>query len=198
MSGYLLRKQLLCPHRNRLVASSTISATMFCMATTATAAEASGQAVSSCYEDAWQAIRATHQILSDRIGQELSEAGLPELAWHDVLARLEESPEPLRPRDMLCRVGVTKSGLTRLLDRIEAAGLIERRSCPSDRRGTWLAITEDGARTLAEMKPIRNRVFSEHLAARLSPQEAEAVSELLSRISSSVRDELEGEGRCEL
>jgi DNA-binding MarR family transcriptional regulator len=168
------------------------------MATSATSTETSGQPVSGCYEDAWQAVRATHQILSDRIGQELSEAGLPELAWHDVLARLEESPEPLRPKDMLCRVGVTKSGLTRLLDRIEAAGLIERRSCPSDRRGTWLAITDEGSRTLAEMKPIRNRVFSDHLAGRLSPEEAEVVSEMLGRVSASVRDELEGEGRCEL
>jgi DNA-binding MarR family transcriptional regulator len=154
--------------------------------------------VAECYEDAWQSIRATHQILSDRIGQELSEAGLPELSWHDVLARLDESPEPLRPKDLLCRVGVTKSGLTRLLDRIEAAGLVERRSCPSDRRGTWLAMTGEGAETLAAMRPIRNRVFSQHLAAELSPEEAELVSDVLARVSTSVRAELEGEGRCEL
>jgi DNA-binding MarR family transcriptional regulator len=160
--------------------------------------EAADQSVAECYEDAWQAIRATHQVLSDRIGQELSEAGLPELAWHDVLARLEENPEPLRPRDLLCRVGVTKSGLTRLLDRIEGAGLVERLSCPSDRRGTWLAITDEGARTLAAMRPIRDGVFAQHLAGGLSPEEVRLVSDLLGRVSTSVRDELEGEGRCEL
>jgi DNA-binding transcriptional ArsR family regulator len=113
---------------------------MFSMAPTTNVKETAAEPVAECYEDAWQSIRATHQILSDRVGVELSEAGLPELSWHDVLSRLDESPEPLRPRDLLCRVGVTKSGLTRLLDRIEAAGLVERLSCPSDRRGTWLAM----------------------------------------------------------
>jgi len=160
--------------------------------------QAAVEPVAGCYEDAWQSIRATHQILSDRIGQELSEAGLPELAWYDVLARLDESSEPLRPRDLLCRVAVTKSGLTRLLDRIESAGLIERRSCPSDRRGTWLAMTAEGGDTLAAMKPIRDRAFSQHLAGEVTPEEAEAVSEVLNRVSASVRNELEGEGRCEL
>lgn len=171
---------------------------MSLMAPTGNMKDAAVEPVAGCYEDAWQSIRATHQILSDRIGQELSEAGLPELAWHDVLARLDNSPEPLRPRDLLCRVGVTKSGLTRLLDRIEAAGLIERRSCPSDRRGTWLAMTAEGANTLAAMKPIRDGAFSEHLAGEVTPEEAENLAEVLDRVSTSVRDELEGEGRCEL
>lgn len=168
------------------------------MASTTNAKRTADRTVDDVYEDAWQSIRATHQILSDRIGQELSEAGLPELSWHDVLARLDESPDPLRPKDLLCRVGVTKSGLTRLLDRIEAAGLVERRSCPSDRRGTWLALTEEGTETLAAMRPIRNRAFSEHLAGEVSPEQAEALSEVLGRVAASVREELEGEGRCEL
>jgi DNA-binding MarR family transcriptional regulator len=168
------------------------------MATTTDTNQASEQQVAASYEDAWQSIRSTHQILSDCINQELAEAGLPELSWHDVLARLAESPEPLRPKDLLCRVGVTKSGLTRLLDRIEAAGLVERQSCPSDRRGTWLSMTDEGADTLAAMKPIRDRAFAEHLAGVATPDEVEIVSEVLGRVSSSVRDQLEGEGRCEL
>ena len=155
-------------------------------------------ALPSSVEDAWQAVRATHQLISDRIGNELSEAGLPELAWHDVLARLDESPEPLRPKDLLCRVAVTKSGLTRLLDRIEASGLIERTSCPSDRRGTFIVITDDGRQTLAEMRPIRNRIFAEHFAETLSDAEAESLASMLGRVGDSFRAELEGDGRCEV
>ena len=150
------------------------------------------------FEDAWQAVRGTHQLISDRIGNELSEAGLPELSWHDVLARLDDSPEPLRPRDLLCRVGVTKSGLTRLLDRIETAGLIERTSCPSDRRGTFIVMTDDGRQTLAAMRPIRNRVFADHFAGSLTEAEAESLAEMLGRVGTSLRDELEGDGRCEV
>ncbi len=149
-------------------------------------------------ESAWQAIRGSHQILSDLVGKDLSEAGLPELAWYDVLASLECSPRPLRPKDLLCRVGVTKSGLTRLIDRIESAGLVERSSCPSDRRGTFIAITDEGRQTLAAMRPIRNRVFAEHLEGTLSEAEAEAVSELLGGVVASVRSELEGEDCCEV
>jgi DNA-binding MarR family transcriptional regulator len=171
---------------------------MAVMVTTTTSKDAPDETIAGVYEDAWQSIRATHQILSERVGQRLSEAGLPELAWHDVLSRLDESPEPLRPRDLLCRVGVTKSGLTRLLDRIEAAGLIERRSCPSDRRGTCLAMTGAGGETLAAMRPVRNRVFAEHLAGELSSEEAETLTEVLERVAAGVRAELEGGGRCEI
>lgn len=156
------------------------------------------QALAEAFEDAWQAIRGCHQIVGDLVGRELSEAGLPELAWYDVLASLEASPNPLRPKDLLCRVGVTKSGLTRLIDRIEDAGLVERTSCPSDRRGTFIVMTDAGARTLASMRPIRNRVYAEHLAGTLSEAEAEAVSELLGRVGTSVRHELEGDGGCEV
>ena len=155
-------------------------------------------ALPATFEDAWQAVRATNQLLSDRVSIELSEAGLPELSWHDVLARLDECPEPLRPKDLLCRVGVTKSGLTRLLDRIEAAGLIERTSCPSDRRGTFIVITDDGRQTLSEMRPIRNRVFAEHFAGSLSLAEAQSLATMLGRVGASLRDELEGDGRCEV
>lgn len=80
---------------------------------------------------------------------------LPPLAWYDVLVTVDARPAPVRPKDMLCQVSVTKSGLTRLLDRIEKAGLIERTYCPSDRRGTFIAITGAGKDTLAEMRPVR-------------------------------------------
>ncbi len=162
--------------------------------------EHSGTATRSdpVYAEAWQAIRGAHQVLADRIGRELSEAGLPELSWHDVLARLDAARDPLRPRDLLCHVGVTKSGLTRLLDRIEAAGLLERRICPSDRRGTFLAITDDGRETLAAMRPIRDRVFEQHFEGVLSRDDAAQVADSLGRVGASVRGELEADGACDL
>jgi len=159
---------------------------------------AAATASDPAYAEAWQALRGSHQVLVDQIGRELSEAGLPELSWHDVLARLDASETPLRPRDLLCHVGVTKSGLTRLLDRIESAGLLERRSCPSDRRGTFLAITDSGRETLAEMRPIRNRVFEQHFEAVLSRDDAARIADSLGRVGASVRGELEADGGCDL
>jgi DNA-binding MarR family transcriptional regulator len=168
-------------------------------ATSATSEKtADAPVVPEAFEDAWQAVRGSHQILTDLLGKELSEAGLPELAWYDVLVGLEISPHPLRPRDLLCRVGVTKSGLTRLIDRIESAGLVERTSCPSDRRGTFIVMTDEGRQTLAAMRPVRNRVFAEHLADVLTEAEADTVSELLGRVGASVRFEIEGDGGCDV
>jgi DNA-binding MarR family transcriptional regulator len=150
------------------------------------------------YSSAWLAVRNSHQAVVERMAQELSAAGLPDLAWYDVLLTLSESASPLRPRDMLCHVSVTKSGLTRLLDRIEKAGLVERSYCPSDRRGTFLTITDAGRETLAEMQPIRDRVFHEHVSENLSPEEAELVAELLERVASSAVDHLDAHGNCEV
>ncbi|MCB0828281.1 MAG: MarR family transcriptional regulator, partial [Solirubrobacterales bacterium] len=75
---------------------------------------------------AWRSVGSSYLILVEYIESRFARAGLPELAWFDVLAALEASEEPVRPRDLLCRVRVTKSGLTRLLDRIETEGLIRR------------------------------------------------------------------------
>ncbi|MBK5231475.1 MAG: MarR family transcriptional regulator [Thermoleophilia bacterium] len=150
------------------------------------------------YAAAWQAIRNSHLTVVERIESELSDSGLPDLAWYDVLVKLEVSAAPVRPKDMLCQVSVTKSGLTRLLDRIEKAGLIERSYCPSDRRGTFLSITNAGRSTLAEMKPIRDRVFDAHFVGSLSEAEAEVITELLSRVAASAVGELEAQGDCDV
>ncbi len=150
------------------------------------------------YTAAWQAVRNTHLAVVEKVELALADAGLPGLAWYDVLARLDQSVSPLRPKDLLCHVSVTKSGLTRLLDRIEKAGLIERSFCPSDRRGTFLSTTKEGRKTLAGMQPIRDRIFDDHISSQLSSAEAEAITELLGRVSASVLGELEAHGDCEV
>ncbi len=134
----------------------------------------------------------------ERIELDLSGAGLPPLAWYDVLAKLNSSASPLRPKDMLCQVDVTKSGLTRLLDRIEKAELIERSYCPSDRRGTFLSITKAGRETFNQMKPIRDKVFEEHFTDVLTEEEAGLVGEALRRVAGSAIGHLEAEHDCEV
>ena len=150
------------------------------------------------YVSAWQAVRNAHQTVVERIELDLAEAGLPGLAFYDVLTKLSSSAAPLRPKDMLCSVDVTKSGLTRLLDRIEKAGLVERSYCPSDRRGTFLSITKDGRETLGRMKPVRDAVFEEHFVSSLSEEEADLLGDMLSRVAGSAAGHLEEHGDCEV
>ncbi len=171
---------------------------MFCMAQAAPSIERTGGTHDPAYAEAWQAVRNAHLSVVESIESELSKADLPALAWYDVLQMLDRSAAPVRPKEMLCHVSVTKSGLTRLLDRIEKAGLVERSYCPSDRRGTFLSITKAGRETLSRMKPIRDRVFEEHFVESFTTEEAELLREMMMRVSMSAIGLLEAEGECEV
>jgi DNA-binding MarR family transcriptional regulator len=115
--------------------------------------------------------------------QALSEEQLPPLGWYDVLWALYRAPgRSLRPRDLGLHLTISKSGLTRLVDRIVAAGLIERRECPADRRGHLIALTAAGESMLREMWPVFAAALDEHFASRLSAAEARTLRSLLDRL----------------
>ncbi len=163
------------------------------MATAIEVEETRGAATDSSHEAAFQAIRSTYLLISERFEKELAEAGLPDLGFYGVLLALSGSEHPARPKDLLCKVNVTKSGLTRLVDRIEKAGLVERSYCPSDRRGTFLGITEKGRKTLEEMQPVRDRVFRESFMDLVSAEDAETVARVLTAVSRGIYKSLEAE-----
>jgi DNA-binding MarR family transcriptional regulator len=73
------------------------------------------------------------------------------LSDYDVLVQLARAPEKkLRNIELANAVVLTRSGVTRLVDGLERDGLVARASCPSDRRGTFVALTPEGARRLRE------------------------------------------------
>lgn len=76
-----------------------------------------------------------------------------EAGWHDVLATLRRSGGTLRPTDLTNASMLTSSGTTKRLDKLEAAGLIERRPDRDDRRGTLIALTAEGRRLIDEVMP---------------------------------------------
>ncbi|MFX8141405.1 helix-turn-helix domain-containing protein, partial [Acinetobacter baumannii] len=77
-------------------------------------------------------------------------AGLPKLEWYDVLLELERGG-PLRPRDLQARLLFAQYNLSRLLDRMVAAGLVGREACPDDHRGALIAITDTGRKLRKRM-----------------------------------------------
>ena len=107
----------------------------------------------------WRAFLRAHSTMLRRISQDLQDAGLPPLSWYDVLAALRDAPErrPLRQIEIAERVLLSTSGLSRLLDRIEDAGLIRRVRCPTDRRSLNIELTDDGAEMLEQMWPVYAR-----------------------------------------
>jgi DNA-binding MarR family transcriptional regulator len=137
--------------------------------------------------DAFRAFMSAHALLVGAIERALSEAELPPLSWHDVLVVLEAQPEGrMRPHELADAIVLSRSGLSRLLDRMEADGLLHRVRCSGDRRGAYAVITDAGHETLALMRPVYRRTVEEHFLPQLGDQ-AQSVREALDRVSDSAR-----------
>jgi DNA-binding MarR family transcriptional regulator len=132
---------------------------------------------------AWATLVHTHATVVEAVEERLmAEADLP-LPWHEVLVRVSRAGEELMRMQELARsVLLSKSGLTRLADRMEQAGLIQRRACPSDRRGVFIGITDRGREALDRAGPVFLAAVREHLTDRLSPEELDNLVALLERV----------------
>ncbi len=132
---------------------------------------------------AWRAFLTAHAVLTDVLEAELqAERGLP-LAWYDVLFQLSLAPGgERRMQELAGAVLLSKSGLTRLVARMEQAGLVERRPCPTDLRGTIAALTPAGKAALRRARPIHLRGIREHFANYLSDEEAQALCSAFAKV----------------
>ena len=107
---------------------------------------------------AWRAFLNAHALATKRISRDLAEAGLPDLTWYDVLWTLYGAEgRRLRIRELADAVVLSSTGMTRFVDRLEAAGLVRREAVPGDRRGAYAVITKDGIDLLRRMWPIYAR-----------------------------------------
>lgn len=101
---------------------------------------------------AWGLFLLTHTLLLEDIEAQFSAAGLPSLAWYDVLLELEKADNrKLRMHELAARIVLPRYNLTRLADRIEDAGLIGREDCADDRRGYFLVLTPAGVEMRRKM-----------------------------------------------
>lgn len=132
---------------------------------------------------AWtRLVRARDRVLGG-IEAELKAAGFPPLAWYDVLLELRRAaPAGLRPFQLEARMLLPQYGVSRLADRIEAAGYLRRTPAPEDGRGQVLRISPAGRRLLARMWPAYAAAIERHLGARLPEAEAAALAGLLERL----------------
>jgi DNA-binding MarR family transcriptional regulator len=122
------------------------------------------------------ATRALERDAGPRIGLSLGE--------HHLLVQLARGPaEGTRPTDLARRSLVTKSGLTRAMERLEAQGLVERRACPTDGRVSYVALTPKGRRTVTRAAPATLRSVAEHFADHLSPRELDVITIAMERIA---------------
>ena len=136
--------------------------------------------------DALRAVLRARTTLTDRLETALRADELPPLGWYDVLCALDAAGEPgMRPRDLAYEIGLTPSGVTRLLDRMTDAGLLERKACATDRRGYGVMLTDAGRRTHRMMEPVYLREVEAAFASLVNDDEARELTELLGRVSAS-------------
>lgn len=135
---------------------------------------------------AWRAFLRANTLMLRQIGEDLEARGLPPLAWYDVLWALYEAPERrLQNYELADAVLLSRSGLSRLVDRIGGAGLVRRRGCPNDRRGVYVELTDRGAAMLERMWPVYARGIAQHFLPALG-EHACTIREALESVADSV------------
>jgi DNA-binding MarR family transcriptional regulator len=127
----------------------------------------------------------TNARLSRRLGVELEASCDLPLPWFEVLLQLRRAPEGrLKMTQVADAIVHSTGGTTRLVDRLEEAGLVRRQSCPSDRRAIHVEITPAGNERLDEALGVHLRYLDQALAGRLDGAERTALASLLTKLNS--------------
>ena len=132
---------------------------------------------------AWaRLVRAQQQALT-AVESDLKAAGFPPLGWYDVLLELSRADGgELRPFALEQELLLAQYNLSRLIDRLEKAGYVERRTCPEDGRGQVVAITSSGRALVKRMWPSYRAAIGRYVGAKLSEDEAARLASLLGKL----------------
>jgi DNA-binding MarR family transcriptional regulator len=132
---------------------------------------------------AWARLLKAERLALVRVETRLKQAGLPPLAWYDVLLELDGAGAAgRRPLELERALLLAQYNLSRLLDRIEREGLIERAPCPQDGRGHILRLSARGRSMRNAMWPVYAQAIQSAVGSRLDETDAGTLSALLARI----------------
>jgi DNA-binding MarR family transcriptional regulator len=150
---------------------------------------AAGHELSPTELGAWRGMLRAHAALVRALDAELEQAhGLP-LTHYDVLIYLRAAPgRRLRMAELADSVLLSRSGVTRLVDRLERDGLLERDTCTSDGRGCFAVLTDKGAELLSRARPTHLAGVRERFLSRFSEEELEALAEGWNRVHPGAAD----------
>ncbi|HLH13263.1 MAG TPA: MarR family transcriptional regulator [Solirubrobacteraceae bacterium] len=150
----------------------------------AAAAEGQSESPADVGQRAWRGLLRAHACLAKRLDAELEqEYGLP-LSSYEVLGHLEEaSAGRMRMCDLAEQAQLSRSGLTRLVDRLERDGLIERCSCEHDARGAYACLTPAGRERLNAARATHMAVIREQFLSRFTEHELGALAAMWERIA---------------
>ena len=136
---------------------------------------------------AWRLYFESALALLDLLDTELEhEAGIP-LRWYDVLVQLEESPQGIPMNALADRILYSKSGFTRVIDRMEEAGLVTRLRPQNDRRTILIVLTDEGTQTMEHARRHHRDGIERHFSQHLTQADIKALTRALEKISTHAR-----------
>lgn len=133
---------------------------------------------------AWTSLVTANRVLLDDIESALKDAGLPLLSWYDALLELDKAgAEGIRPFELKERLLLPQYGMSRLLDRMAKAGLVDRQGAEDDGRGQIIRLTQKGRNTRQSMWPVYAGVLVRSVEHQLSKDEATELARLLKKLT---------------
>jgi len=136
---------------------------------------------------AWRLFFESALALLDLLDTELEHAvGIPQ-RWYDVLVHLEESRQGIPMNELAERILYSKSGFTRVVDRMEEAGLVRRERPENDRRTILILLTDNGTEMLKRARRHHRDGIQRHFSAHLTNADIKALTRALEKVSTHVR-----------
>ena len=136
---------------------------------------------------AWRLYFESALALNDVLDAELQrDAGIP-VSWYDTLVHLEEAPEGLRMNELAERILYSKSGLTRVVVKMDESGLVRRVRPENDRRSIFVLLTDEGRSTLERARRRHRHGIQEHFSQHLADSDVKALIRAFEKISTHAR-----------
>ena len=140
------------------------------------------------YVDAWGYILRLQALVVGRIEEDLRSRGEISLTWYDVLLALDNAPgKRLRMSEIADRIVLSRSALTRSVDKLEAEGYLKRAPCRDDERGAYAVLLKKGERALARVRPVYWAGIKKYFASGLTNAEISGLESILEKIVAHFR-----------
>lgn len=137
--------------------------------------------------ETWRALITAFTRVNGVLADEMRAETEVSLDWYGILLMLTQAEGgAMRPSDLADGVGLSRSATTRLIDRLERDGLVERTTCPNDRRGSFVSLTPAGEKTFRKAGRIHLRGIDQHVGSHLTAQEMKDLRRILNKLAVSV------------
>lgn len=132
-------------------------------------------------------LRTTLARLHDVLAREMEDETAMPFERYSILLTLARAEDgALRPSDLAEVLPITRSGVTRLIDRLERDGIVERRSCATDGRGNFVALTPPGEKVFRQAGRVHLRGIDEHLGSKLTPDEMAELRRIMTKLAAGI------------